>query len=192
MLWYYGIYNMQIRKDFKYKIIKNFLTREESNLLKDYTILKTRHYEDAHPRTDRPGVIDISFYGDPIMESLMLQKRFIMEKETGLELLPTYTFWRFYTLLSDLPKHKDRPSCEISTTVNISSDGTPWPIYMDGTPINLEPGDAAVYLGCEVAHWREEFKGDWCSQVFMHYVDKNGPHKDWYKDKRVHYGLSCD
>ena len=93
MLWYYGIYNMQIRKDFKYKIIKNFLTREESNLLKDYTILKTRHYEEPRPRTDRPGVIDISFYGDPIMESLMLQKRLIMEKETYLFLIHHHQFW---------------------------------------------------------------------------------------------------
>jgi hypothetical protein len=67
-----------------------------------------------------------------------------------------------YTKFSDLPKHKDRPSCEISTTVNIASDGTTWPIFMDGKPLHLESGDAAIYLGMELTHWREEFKGDWC------------------------------
>ena len=179
---------MQIRKDFKYKIIKNFLTQEETNLLRDYTILRIRH-DDTNAQSNKPGVVDLNFYGDPIMESLMIQKLPLMQKETELELLPTYTFWRCYTKFADLPKHKDRPSCEISTTVNIGSDGTSWPIYMDGTPIDLAPGDAAVYLGCEVLHWREEFKGDWCSQVFIHYVDKNGPNREFFKDKRRHYGL---
>ena len=38
----------------------------------------------------------------------------------------------------------------------IGSDGTKWPIYMDGTEMNMEPGDATIYLGCEIVHWREE------------------------------------
>ena len=110
------------------------------------------------------------------------------KKETGLELLPTYAFWRMYTLNADLKKHKDRPSCEISVTIMIGSDGTIWPIYMDGAELNLGPGDAAIYLGCEIEHWREEFKGDWQAQTFLHYVDKNGPNKEWVKDKRLMYG----
>jgi hypothetical protein len=52
----------------------------------------------------------------------------------------------------------------------------------------MEPGDAAIYLGCEVEHWREEFKGDWHAQTFLHYVDKNGLNKEWFKDKRLIYG----
>ena len=101
----------------------------------------------------------------------MVNKLDLMQKETGLELLPTYAFWRMYTINADLKKHKDRESCEISATVMLGSDGTPWPIFIGGTEINLEPGDAAIYLGCEVEHWREEFKGDWHTQTFLHYVD---------------------
>jgi hypothetical protein len=59
---------------------------------------------------------------------------------------------------------------------------------MDGTEINMESGDAAIYLGCEVEHWREQFNGDWHAQTFLHYVNKNGPHKEWVKDKRSLYG----
>lgn len=180
---------MKIRKDFKYKIIKNFLTKEETALLKDYTILKIRHNEEYFNTVQSSGVPNLSIVADPIMESLMIQKRLIVQKKTGLELLPTYSYWRAYTKFSDLPKHTDRPSCEISVTVNLGSDGTPWPIFMEGTPLELSPGDAAIYLGCEVKHWRKEFKGDWCSQVFMHYVDKNGPYKSFFKDRRIHYGL---
>ena len=176
-------------KDFKYKLIKNFLTKEEVKLLTDYCRIKHRinSYSFDFKQNDNG---DTFFYGDPLMESLMINKLELMQKETGLELLPTYAFWRMYTLHADLKKHKDRPSCEVSVTVMIGSDGTKWPICMDGTEINLEQGDAAIYLGCEVEHWREEFTGDWQAQTFLHYVDKNGVNKEWVKDKRPFYGMN--
>ena len=177
-----------IRKDFKYKVIKNFLTQEEIKLLTDYCRIKHRLNFDNFDFSI-PGNADTYFYGDPLMESLMVNKLEIMKKETGMELLPTYAFWRMYTMFADLPKHKDRVSCEISVTVMLGSDGNKWPIFMDGTEFHLEPGDAAIYLGCEVEHWRKEFKGDWHAQCFLHYVDKNGPNKEYFKDKRPLYGL---
>jgi hypothetical protein len=100
-----------------------------------------------------------------------------MEKETGKKLLATYSYWRMYTKYSHLKKHKDRPSCEISVTVNVGSDGTDWPIIIEDNPIHLKTGDAAIYLGCELEHGREEFKGDWCAQTFLHYVDADGNNK---------------
>ena len=176
-------------KNFKYKLIKNFLTQEEIKLLTDYCRIKHRVNFDSFD-TNQNVNGDTYFYADPLMESLMINKLNIMEKETGLELLCTYTMWRMYTINADLKKHKDRPSCEISVTVMINSDGTPWPIYMGGTEINMEPGDAAIYLGCEIEHWREEFQGDWHAQTFLHYVDKNGSFKEWFKDKRLLFGSS--
>ena len=71
----------------------------------------------------------------------------------------------------------------------LGSDSTSWPIYMEGTEIDLQPGDAVIYLGCELEHWREEFKGDWHAQAFLHYVDKKGSHIEWAKDKRLLYGM---
>ena len=173
--------------DFKYKKIKNFLTKEEVFLLNTYTQIKHRLNDNKFDFNQNDNG-DTYFYGDPLMESLMISKLDIMEKETGLKLLCTYAFWRMYTINADLKKHVDRPSCEVSVTVMIGSDGTKWPIYMNGTEINMEPGDAAIYLGCEIEHWREEFKGDWQAQTFLHYVDKNGPHAEWAKDKRIVYG----
>ena len=175
-------------KDFKYKVIKNFLTKEETLLLKDYCVIKHRlnvsNFENA-----QSDIMDTCFYGDPLMESLLINKRSLIEKESNLKLLPTYAFWRMYTLFADLKKHQDRPSCEVSATVVIDSDGTSWPIFMDGKPLDLEIGDAAIYLGMEVKHWREEFKGDRQSQVFLHYVKKEGKHKEHVKDKRPLYGM---
>ena len=78
-------------------------------------------------------------------------------------------------------RHKDRYSCEISTTLNLGGD--PWPIYLDptgkekqaGVKVDLDPGDMLIYRGEKVEHWREAFNGYDCGQVFMHYNDKNGP-----------------
>ena len=176
-----------IRKDFKYKKIKNFLTSDELILLKDYCIIKHRANEIGFDVNQTQG--ETFIYGDPVMESLLLKKRKKMEEITGLKLLPTYAFWRMYIYLSDLKKHKDRPSCEISVTINLGNDGTSWPIFMDGTPIEVDPGEAAVYLGETVEHWREPFKGDFQAQAFLHYVDFDGPNKNYYKDERQLWGI---
>jgi hypothetical protein len=89
-----------------------------------------------------------------------------------------------YTKDGELTRHKDRPSCEISVTVMIGSCGESWPIYMGEKPIEMKPGDAVTYLGCDIWHERKPFKGDWHAQSFMHYVDKNGPYADEALDKR--------
>jgi hypothetical protein len=52
----------------------------------------------------------------------------------------------------------------------------------------MNPGDAVIYLGCELDHWREEFKGDWQAQCFLHYVDANGPNEKWKLDGRQYIG----
>jgi hypothetical protein len=129
------------------------------------------------------------------METLMMKVLPKMQKETGLELLPTYSYARVYKKGDELHRHKDRPSCEISTTVHLG--GNPWSIFIDdtgadnviderkntvksgapaGTRVDLEVGDMLVYSGCELEHWREPFEGDSCGQVFLHYNHVNGPY----------------
>jgi hypothetical protein len=95
-----------------------------------------------------------------------------------------------------LKRHKDRFSCEISTTMNLGGD--PWPIYLEpsgkegqkGIKVDLKPGDMLVYSGCELEHWREKFKGKECVQVFLHYNNRKTPGaRDNMFDKRPHLGL---
>jgi hypothetical protein len=95
-----------------------------------------------------------------------------------------------------LARHKDRFSCEISTTLNLGGD--PWPIYLDptgkkgqaGIKVDLEPGDMLLYSGCELEHWREEFTGQNCGQVFLHYNKKGSKlAKENEFDKRPFLGL---
>jgi hypothetical protein len=106
----------------------------------------------------------------------------------GEDVLPTYTYGRIYTPGEVLNRHKDRDACEISLTLNLCHSGEPWPIWIqkpngEEIGINLKPGDAMMYLGCEADHWREAFKGQLCLQVFLHYVKANGSRSYAYFDK---------
>jgi hypothetical protein len=149
-----------------------------------------------------------SHYADIAMETLMLKCQPAMEKATGLKLNPAYTYARIYKKGDVLKRHKDRFSCEISTTMNLGGD--PWPIYLSpnknvgkpngkdittaskakGVKVDLKPGDMLVYRGCELEHWREKFKGKECVQVFLHYNNRKTPgaEKNIF-DGRQHLGL---
>jgi hypothetical protein len=113
---------------------------------------------------------------------LFVEKVPEVSKLLGEKVLPTYTYARVYKENSELPRHRDRPACEISLTLNLSKDKD-WPIYFqrpDGseTSLELEPGDVVLYLGCQSDHWRNKFEGQECVQLFMHYVRSYGP-KSW-------------
>jgi len=105
-----------------------------------------------------------SCYSDIAMETLMLKCQSLMEKTTGLKLTPAYTFARIYKHGDVLKRHKDRFSCEISTTMNLAGD--PWALYLEpsgkeglkGIKVDLKPGDMLVYSGCELEHWRNNLK----------------------------------
>ena len=113
-----------------------------------------------------------SHYGDLAMETLLQEVKPVMEKHTKLKLSETYSYARIYKQGDVLARHKDRYSCEISTTLNLGGD--PWPIFLDptgktnqaGIKVDLKPGDMLIYSGCDLEHWREEFKGKDCGQVF--------------------------
>jgi hypothetical protein len=175
-----------IGKDFKYKLIENFLDKNEVFLLSSYCDFF--HKTNQKYFCGQSPAKDTGQYGNGLMESLLLLKKSKMEEHTGLKLLPTYSYWRLYTYKTFLEIHKDRPSCEISTTVHIAGD-TEWPIYMDGTPVITKPGDAVIYLGPELKHYRNTLEGEYQTQCFLHYVNADGPYKEFDKDKRPAYGL---
>ena len=149
-----------------------------------------------------------SSYSNIAMETLLLKCQPSMEKATGLKLYPAYTYARIYKKGDELKRHKDRFSCEISTTMNLGGDD--WPIYLSpnenvgapdgknittaskakGVRVDLKPGDMLVYRGVELEHWREKFKGKECVQVFLHYNNRKTPGaRDNMFDKRPHLGL---
>ena len=205
----------------KYHIIKGALNYEIANFIFNYFLLKRDAVKYMYQNNmtwdngmfgtwkDQQVPNTYSHYSDHVMETLLVKMLPVMAKETGLQLIPTYSYARLYKNGDILRRHKDRPSCEISTTLNLGGD--PWPIFIDGTgadtvidefkqihkpnapkgtKVLLEVGDMLVYSGCELEHWREPFEGNTCGQVFLHYNHVNGPFAEKNRfDKRPMLGL---
>ena len=173
-----------------YIIIKQAISEELAEFVYEYFLNKrtvARHLFDTRyisPYTEYWGVWNdeqipetYSHYADVAMETLLVKLKPLMEKESGLKLNETYSYARIYKKGDVLKRHKDRYSCEVSTTLNIGGDE--WPIYLEpsgeeekeGTKVILNQGDMLVYKGCDVEHWREAFEGENCGQVFLHYND---------------------
>ena len=167
-------------KNFKFSIIKNFLSEEELKIYSWYAKDMHRKNNTSFDQFQNNNG-DTYFYKDSLFQYLLNIKKDKIEKETGYSLFPTYSFWRCYSYNADLKKHKDRESCEISATIQIASDKK-WPIYIEGFKAELDDGDALIYKGCDLEHWRESFEGDYQVQVFLHYVDANGKYKDFKED----------
>jgi len=207
----------------KYQVIRGALSKDLANFIFNYMMLqrdavdfmmKNNKVNPHNPfigtRYDPqiPGAY--SKYADWIMETLLMYMIPIMKAKTGMELVPTYSFTRLYEKGNILKRHKDRPSCEISTTLHLG--GEEWPIFLDpsgqdfvideyknilkpgapkGIQVDLKVGDMLIYSGCELEHWREPFQGNVCSQVFLHYNHANGPYaKTNLFDKRPMLGVT--
>jgi alkylated DNA repair dioxygenase AlkB len=92
--------------------------------------------------------------------------------------LPTYTYAKIYAHGEVLKRHRDRPACEISITLNLKKNNE-WPIWFqkpNGEEISLElnQGDAVMYLGEIADHWRNAYQGQEHAQLFLHYVRAEG------------------
>ena len=122
----------------------------------------------------------------PFLE-LLCEKTPEVSTAIGETVLPTYSYARTYKNGSVLEKHTDRAAGEISLTLHLHGDQS-WPIWIE-TPngeevkVDLNPGDAMVYLGKKAPHWREEYGGEYYTQVFLHYVRSRGDCSYAYFDK---------
>ena len=207
----------------KYTVIRQAISKDLAAFVANYFMMQKQVYDTCrnaryispfeniighYEGQDEQIPHTYSQYSNIAMETLMLKCQPEMEKVTGLKLYPAYTYARIYKKGDVLKRHKDRFSCEISTTMNLGGDD--WPIYLEPNPkkggvkpgvgyvsentkgikVDLKPGDMLVYSGCELEHWREKFKGKECVQVFLHYNNRKTPGaKDNMFDKRPHLGL---
>jgi hypothetical protein len=129
-------------------------------------------------------------YGDPAFDGLLEYLRPRIEEHSGLRLSPTYSYFRLYKHGDTLKRHCDRPACEVSVSLNIGQvPSDAWPLYVEGNvgPYGalLSPGDGLLYRGIDLSHWREPFPGNQLVQVFLHYVDRDGPYAAQKFDGRV-------
>jgi hypothetical protein len=163
--------------DNNYLYIPNFISKEEANSLANQiinfskTIGNDMQYDPQAPSS-------LAKYNYLPFVKVLVKK--INEVSTILkeDVLPTYTYTRIYRHGEVLNRHRDRPACEISITLNLKKDNE-WPIWFqkpNGEEISLElnQGDAVMYLGEIADHWRNAYQGQEHVQLFLHYVRAEG------------------
>jgi hypothetical protein len=207
-------------KEKNYIVIKNAISKEKADFLFRYFKLKREVAKTMFSEkwlspyatewgTWRCPQIKNTYitYGDVAFDTLLEELKPLVMEKTGLKLIEQYSFARLYKKGDELKRHKDRYSCQISTTLNLGGDS--WPIFIEPDPtkgikdpsgykseftkgmqIDLEPGDMVAYIGTDLEHWREPFEGEICGQVFFHYnTVEHANENDNKYDARPHLGL---
>lgn len=174
-----------------YTVLPAVISAESAALATRYALLQ-QGWPGYYEREDMFRAA-LGRYADAYSETLLLELQPAMEWGTGLKLLPCYSFLRIYGPDAVLPRHVDRPSCEISASLALGYKAEKlWPLCVqaDGVdkPLALAPGDMLIYRGADVPHWREPFTGEWWVQTFLHYVDANGQYTDFKFDGRERIG----
>jgi hypothetical protein len=172
-----------------YVIVKDFIS---TDILQSHYHYLLDMYKEGKMSVDKNQVVgNLTLRDDIVFDTLLSKMRPLISKVVDKELWPTYAFTRLYRNGEKLKKHTDRESCEysISLTLGFSNGRGIWPIYLknkEGKTIKtkLEIGEALIYTGRDLPHWRKKFKGDHYVQTFLHYVDSEGPYKEWVFDKR--------
>ena len=146
----------------------------------------------------------VARYWHPQYRKIHSEFRLILEQVIGRKLYNTYYYDRFYFPGQELKKHTDRPACEISVTIHVSTNiKESWPIWIktpdtfedktmktlitsgENRSVHLEAGDGMIYKGCERPHWRDPMPGLleskinkdeslYYHQIFFHYVLQDG------------------
>ena len=153
----------------KFIVIPNFFNEEEIKYV--YDNWKKHRFKTKYK--DRQVDNCISRHNYPPVAYFSCEKIQRIVDVAGVRVLPTYSYIRTYFNKSELKKHRDRDACEISVSVHLNGD-KPWNLIIDGSPINLNPGDGVAYWGREWVHWREPYDGEEYTNVFLHYVMLEG------------------
>jgi hypothetical protein len=167
--------------------VKDVVTPEIAKYLTSILRMKHALIQKDLPDEQCPNS-KLSVHDESYLDVLLEKAWPFIESIIGEELIPTYAYARLYSNGDILHKHVDRPSCEISMTVQLGkSHHYCWPIYVEGKRFDLAEGEGVIYSGCDSEHWRNVCDGPegyYSGQVFLHYVRANGKYAEWAGDKK--------
>lgn len=177
--------------EMKYARIDNFIDKTTVEIISQYMENTIRRGIRSADKNSEPTLY--SYYADPLTEVLLVKCKDLVEATTKRELLPTYSYSSIHKFGDTFQHQRDREACEISVIVNVAYKGEVSPVYTkykNRTEQHiLNPGDALIYMGCDVDHWIEPLvEGQLNVQFMLHYVDKNGPFASYEKDTRPMLG----
>ena len=173
-----------------YIVLKNFLNPGVTKYFNGRTFRYLEHpYHNDYNKGSGHGEHSRSWntYAHETWEAALEMVCPSVQQIIGAPVIPTYSYQRMYMNGSAMAHHSDRPACQISLTINLGQSHS-WPIYCTSlktkkyVEVIQEPGDALLYLGCNIGHYRPEYKGDWYNQLFLHYVVQDEINSPYYWD----------
>jgi hypothetical protein len=140
-----------------------------------YQVLLLRHWRGEVKHDAQVPQAD-SHWGDATLDAMLMVLTPHIEQASGCRLLPTYAYARLYFRGEALARHRDRAACQVAATIHLGANGGPAsPILFEpAIAVTQHPGDAVVYLGDSIDHWREPFNGEHFGQLFLNYVHADG------------------
>ena len=173
-----------------YIVLKNFLNPGVTKYFNGRTFRYLEHpYHNDYNKGSGHGEHSRSWntYAHETWEAALEMVCPSVQQIIGAPVIPTYSYQRMYMNCSAMAHHSDRPACQLSLTINLGQSHS-WPIYCTSlktkkyVEVIQEPGDALLYLGCNIGHYRPEYKGDWYNQLFLHYVVQDEINSPYYWD----------
>jgi hypothetical protein len=190
--------------------IENFLPNQLLTVLNTYSIIKYSNQKQFEIDAQTNSLV--SEYSDPLMETIMDLSTSVVEQNVGKKLWPTYSYFRIYDKGSDLKIHTDRESCEYTVALCLGANpvNQPYEIFVgeeDETSdykyynnrgeykryridhkFPMVSNNAVIFKGMDKIHWREMCHHDYFMTVFLHYIEQEGPYKEFKFDKRNQLG----
>ena len=165
-------------------IIKNLIPKEFCQFF-THTLLRNIDLQEEKEDEQVPNSLTLMSH-EIIFETLHERLWTKIEGVVGRKLIPTYAYARLYQNGNELEKHTDREACEVSVTIQLGrSHHYSYPLYLEGTRVDLAEGDGVLYHGMDQEHWRDKCDGPdgyYSGQVFLHYVYADGEHADQVGD----------
>lgn len=184
----------------QYQLVKNLISQDLCQLAGQSFVFSEADFKYKNPLLPLGDGQVSGFwhsYGHPVSESLGLMLLPKIEKIINEKLIPTYSYARIYRNGAILKEHRDRPSCEVSVSIQLAAvnvkNKNGWGLTMGDKTFFLSNGDGIVYNGLKVPHKRDELfcePNGFQVQMFCHYVKANGRFAHWAYDKRIGPGIT--
>jgi hypothetical protein len=145
----------------EYVTVKNLV---KTDICKNLSLRILEKYALGNGYHDSQCALSPAF--DGLLDDLAEYVRIKLVDELKTPLWSTYNYCRIYKQGEILTPHKDKNQCEIAVSLTLDYDNKmPWPIYIysndqqEAIEFNLEIGDALIYKGYDLLHWRNTFQG---------------------------------
>lgn len=164
-------------------VIRRLIDERLARVLYNVLLLRSWRGEAKH---DGQAPAADSHWGDCTLDAMLIVLQHEIERVCGCALLPTYAYARLYWYGDSLPRHRDRAACQVAASIHLgaSGGGAPTIWFSPDVAVAQRAGDAVIYLGDRIEHWREPFRGENFGQLFLNYVFAEGERRDLIHDGR--------